>query len=69
MAQKKGHKLTISFVQETDGKVDGQTLIEEYTSDMATHLIKTQVFTEELTKAVSISTKRLTDMGLAVLSS
>ena len=60
----KKHRFAISIVQETDGEVDGSTLIEEFSSDLPVHLLKTQVFTRNLTEAVSKSVEELTGMGL-----
>mgnify|MGYP001000597028 CR=1 FL=1 len=68
MATKKQKKYTIelNFFQTTDGNLDGRTLVEEFSSDLTVHAIKTQVFTEELTEAIAKATKRLTDMAIAV---
>lgn len=67
MAKNDAYKLTLTFTQETGGNVDGRTLVEEYSSDLPVHLLKTQVFTEALTKAVNDATQKLTNMGLQSL--
>ena len=63
------HKLTITMVQESDGKVDGQTLVEEFSDDTMVHVLKCKVFAAELTKAVAAATDQLTDMALTELTS
>lgn len=62
----KPYRLCLTFLQETDGDIDNRTLSEEFSDDVNFHLIKTQVWTEELTAALERITKRLTDAGLAV---
>jgi hypothetical protein len=64
----KKHKLTITFVQETDGVADGRTLVEEFSEDSTIHVIKCKVFAAELNKAVAAATDQLTDMALAELT-
>ena len=68
MATKKGKKYTLelNFFQTTDGDLDGRTLVEEFSTDLTVHSIKTQVFTEELTTAIAKATKRLTDMAIGL---
>ena len=61
------HKLTITMVQETDGEVDGRTLVEEFSEDTVIHVLKCKVFAAELSKAVAHATDKLTDMALSVL--
>lgn len=64
MPQDTRHKLTITMTQETGDVIDNRTLTEDFSADTSVHLIKTQVFTEELAKAMINITKRLTDMAL-----
>lgn len=68
MATKKDKKYTLelNFFQTTDGGLDGRTLVEEFSSDLTVHSIKTQVFTEELTVAIAKATTRLTNMAIEI---
>ena len=62
----KKYCLELSFTQSTDGEVDNRTLMSEYSDDGVIHALKTQVFTEELTKSVNNITKKFTDMAISV---
>ena len=62
------HKLTITLVQESDGKVDGQTLVEEFSDDTLIHVLKCKVFAAEMSKAVAAATDQLTDMAIEALA-
>ena len=62
------HKLTITMVQESDGAVDGKTLVEEFSDDTIIHVLKCKVFAAELSKAVASATDQLTDMALSDLT-
>ena len=64
--KQKKYTLELNFFQTTDGSLDGRTLVEEFSADPTVHAIKTQVFTEELTEAISKATKRLTDMAIEI---
>jgi len=64
MSDKK-HRIAISMVQETDGEIDGNTLIEDFSEDSVIHVIKQKVFTEELTKAANAIAQTLADMALS----
>lgn len=67
MSKAKKHRLIITLTQETDGEVDGRTLLEEFSDDSAVHVIKTKVFSAELTEAIKRATDQLTDMALTAL--
>jgi len=56
------------MVQETDGEIDGNTLIEDFSEDTVVHVIKQKVFTEELTKAVNAIAQQLSDMALGEIT-
>jgi hypothetical protein len=60
----KPYKLTISMTQETEGSLDSSVVLEEFSSDAAIHVLKTQVFAEELMKAINAATQRLTGAAL-----
>ena len=63
MSEKK-HRIAISMVQETDGQVDGNTLIEDFSEDGVVHVIKQKVFTEALTTAINEAAQQLANMAL-----
>lgn len=67
MANEKGKKycITVSMVQSTDGDVDNNTVMEEYSEDGAIHAYKTQVFTKHILAAIDNITKEMTDAVLA----
>ena len=63
----KPYKLTISMTQETEGSLDSSVVLEEFSSDAAIHVLKTQVFAEELMKAINAATQRLTGAALSAM--
>lgn len=60
----KKHSIEINMTQSTSGEADNVTLVQEYSDDSAIHVIKTQVFTDEITSAINRATQRLTSMAL-----
>ena len=62
------YEFVIRVEQKTNGKVNGRSLVEEFSSDPNVHSIKTQVFTHYMTEALDKATKDLTDMAIAVNS-
>ncbi len=65
MAEQQKYRLKIQFTQETDGRVDNRTMTEEFSDDGQFHNLKTQVFTEELTKCILAITTRMTTLVAA----
>jgi len=63
----KPYKLMISFTQSTDGEIDNRTLCEEFSVDPFTHAYKTKVMTQELSKAITAITDRMTDAAMEAL--
>lgn len=64
MSKEQEYEFTIRVEQRTDGKLDGRTLVEEFSADGKVHAMKTKVFTNELTKAIDAAVDRLTNMAL-----
>jgi len=64
MSKEQEYEFTITIEQKTDGVTDGRTLVEEFSYDGKVHAIKTKVFTQELTEALSKAVDRLTDMAI-----
>ena len=61
----KKYKISITMAQETDGSVDNQTLVEEFSEDGAVHVMKTKAFTEAFSRAINDATQSLCDMALS----
>lgn len=62
------HRIVITMTQETDGKVDNSTIVEEYSDDSVAHVFKTQVFVDAFTKAINEATQELTDGALDLMA-
>jgi hypothetical protein len=64
----KKHRIAISQVQETDGEVDGNTLIEDFSDDPVVFVIKEKIFTKHMTFAVNAIAQELGDLALENLT-
>jgi len=58
------HRIAINMIQETDGVIDNETLMEEFSDDSVVHVIKTQVFVDCFTRAISEAVQQLSDAAL-----
>ena len=62
------HSLKIAYTQETDGKVDHQTVIEDFSDDTLIQVVKAKVFSKHLTAAADAIAQELGDMAIDLLS-
>lgn len=65
MSEEKKYCLELSFSQKTDGDVDNEVLMREFSSDGTIHALKTQVMTRHLTGMLNAMTEELTNFAIS----